>query len=246
MAKPFFEVFPSLKLSDLLRPLMELALVERVSMNRDRTRMQIFLTSERLIQKEYIYETERAVKSQLFSGIPLEVKIIERFYLSRQYTAANLMPVYEDSILMELKSYNSMLYHMLRGATKEFEEADRLCLTLQENVVSEQREGELLDILEKIFCERCGLPLHVSIRHEKRKSSRRDYLENELEMEIARISRRAGYQGGNREEDMEASSGISSGSGTASSASGSAVRDSVCTGSSSSSPKSTAVGISGE
>ena len=46
----------------------------------------------------YIYQLERQIEEQLFSNVPLRVKIIERFYLSRQYTPENFLEVYRPSI----------------------------------------------------------------------------------------------------------------------------------------------------
>ena len=98
MTKPFYDVFPTIDLSDFLQSLMEYVQVERVTMNRDRTFIRIYLLSEKLIHKKYIYEIEQAIKDQLFSDVLMTVKIIEKFQLSRQYTPRKLMPVYEDSI----------------------------------------------------------------------------------------------------------------------------------------------------
>ncbi|MDO4298457.1 MAG: PolC-type DNA polymerase III [Lachnospiraceae bacterium] len=188
MTKSFYDVFPSLELSGQAKGLMEHSTVNRVTMNRGKDHLKIYLESEKLIHKKYIYETEQAVKSQLFSDVPLEVKIIEKFSLSRQYTAQNLLPVYEESILMELKNYNVFLYSLLRGAKKEFQDQDTLMLTVQDSVIADGKEEELLSILEKIFCERCGLSLKVYVTREEPKESRSRALhEKELEQEVAAI-----------------------------------------------------------
>ena len=42
------------------------------------------MVSHQWIHKKYIYQLERQIEEQLFSNVPLRVKIIERFYLSRQ------------------------------------------------------------------------------------------------------------------------------------------------------------------
>ncbi|MDD6616763.1 MAG: PolC-type DNA polymerase III [Lachnospiraceae bacterium] len=190
MTKSFYDVFPTVQLAGQTRSLMERSNVSRVTMNRGRDHLKIYLESENLIQKKYIYETEQAVKSQLFSDAQVDIKIIEKFYLSRQYTAKNLLPVYEDSILMELRNYNVFLFNMLRSADKQFTDEDTLELTLQDNVLTDGKEEELLQILEKIFCERCGLSLKVSVRRKKVEESRSRRLQDkELEQEVAEITR---------------------------------------------------------
>jgi DNA polymerase-3 subunit alpha (Gram-positive type) len=99
------------------------------------------------------------------------------------------MPLYEESILLELRSYNMFLYNMFRSADKKFTDESTLQLTLQDNVVADGKEEELLSILEKIFCERCGLSLKVSASRKQPKESRtRAQLDKELEQEVARIT----------------------------------------------------------
>ena len=50
----------------------------------------------------------------------MTVKVIEHFHLSRQYTPQNLMPIYEASILLELKAYNALLYSLMHDSKKVF------------------------------------------------------------------------------------------------------------------------------
>ena len=118
MLKSFFDVFPVLDLSDSLKSLLEFVQVGKVTLNREHTFMRVYLESEKLIYKKDIIEIEDAIKNQLFYDVPMTVKIIEKFHLSRQYTPRNLMSVYEDSILLELKNYNALLYSLLRDSEK--------------------------------------------------------------------------------------------------------------------------------
>ncbi|MDO4323353.1 MAG: PHP domain-containing protein, partial [Lachnospiraceae bacterium] len=190
MQKPFFEVFPVLDLGDSLHSLLEFVQVSRVTLNRERTFMRVYLESEKLIYKKDILELEQAIRDQLFYDVPMTVKIIERFHLSRQYTPRNLMSVYEDSILLELKNYNALLYSLMRESEKEFTADDTLCLRVPDTVVADGKEEELLSILEKIFCERCGMNFHVSAqRVEPKTNKKREMQELELEQEVAAIAR---------------------------------------------------------
>ena len=79
------------------------------------------------------------------------MKIIEKFRLSGQYTAKNLMQVYKDSILLELKIYNMFLYNLFHGARCEFTDDDTLELTMEDNVVARGKEEELVDDSRKNF-----------------------------------------------------------------------------------------------
>ena len=207
MQKPFMEVFPTLDLSDELKGFLEFVRIDRVTLNRDRDFMRIFLESEKLIFKKHIFELEQAIMDQLFSDVKMTVKIIEKFHLSKQYTPQNLMPVYESSILLELKNYNALLYSLMHDSKKVFVTEDTLCLEVPDTVIADGKEQELLEILEKIFCERCGLDFHVSTKRvEPPASRRRKNADLELEQEVAEISKQfAAAKGDEAKKKPEAS-----------------------------------------
>ena len=71
------------------------------------------------------------------------------------------MQEYESSILSEIRDYNIFLYSILRQAECTFTADDEMTLTIEKNVIAEERLEELLQILEKIFCERCGMHFKV-------------------------------------------------------------------------------------
>ena len=199
MTKPFGEVFPKLHLSEDARELMGQSSVSRVTMNSHKDLMRVYLESDVLIHKKYILETEQAIMDQLCFRAPVQVKIIEKFHLSGQYTAEKLMPIYKDSILLELKNYNIFLYNLMRGAQCEFTDPDTLVLTMEDNVVAQGKEEELLTILEKIFCERCGQHLKIIPRLTKpQESQNRKFARIRLEQEVAAICQRVNK---NREPD---------------------------------------------
>lgn len=167
MGKPFHEVFPSLKLSGEVTSLLSFATVRRITTNSGKDRMRVYLDAEKLIEKQYIYEIEQAIKDQLFFAMPIEIQIIEQFRLSGQYTARKLMPIYRESILLELKNYSRFLYNLFYKAELEFTDEDTLIMQTERSVLAEGKEQELGRILEKIFCERCGLDLKLEIRHKE-------------------------------------------------------------------------------
>ena len=161
MEKDFFAVFPELHLEEALHHLFEQARVARVTLTSAKDAMRVYLSSEKLIHKKYIYRVEQAIKEQFFREIPLTVKIIEKFRLSRQYTPQKLMDVYRDSILIELKEYSIFEYNMFRQASCTFLDENTLKLTMERSVIAEDKIEELIRVLEKIFCERCGMSLKI-------------------------------------------------------------------------------------
>ena len=161
MAKPFFEVFPTLKVGEETKNLLSEVEVTRVSTNTRKDILRVYIAGRRLIPKKKIYQLETGIKKQLFPTRDMTIKFIEKFQLSSQYTPENLMNVYKDSILLELREYSLLVYNLFRQATLEFDREDHMILTLPDTIVAEKRSDELIDILEKIVCERCGLKLMI-------------------------------------------------------------------------------------
>ena len=79
MSKPYFEVFPSLKLDKKLHDLMEQTTVEKVSSTSRKDFLRIYIRSERLIQKHDIFRVEEEIKKQLFPNVNMGIKIYEHF-----------------------------------------------------------------------------------------------------------------------------------------------------------------------
>ena len=159
MAKDFLEVFPTLNIAQPLKDLLALVQVEKVSSSRDRSRIRIYLNSTRLIHKQNIYDLERGIKDQLFPSKQISIRIQERYRLSDQYTPKKLLELYKDSLLLELKNYSMIEYTMFRKAEIVFEKEDRMVLTVEDTPVNRTKTAELKRVLEKVFGERCGLPV---------------------------------------------------------------------------------------
>ena len=182
MDKNFFEVFPVLQVNGEMRQLLADTQVQRVVSNRERTRLRIYLHGTRLIPKKQIFQLERSIKSQLFPGQELTVKIMEHYQLSAQYTPQTLMDIYKDSILEELKVYSLLIYNLFRCARMEFDGAGNMKLYLEDSIVARNRSDELLEVLYKIMRDRCGMMLTIDAVFEPKKENR---LKKESDQQIA-------------------------------------------------------------
>ncbi|GFI64679.1 DNA polymerase III PolC-type [Lachnospiraceae bacterium] len=199
MTKPFFEVFPTLKIENPLHDRLEQASVERVSASKRRDSLHIYLFSTRLILKEDIRKAEEEIRKQLFPGIVISVKIQERFELSSQYTPENLMQLYRESILEELKDYSYVEYNAFRTAQIEYPDSGCIELTVDDTVPNRSKEAELVRVLEKILVERCGLSCGIRILYREAQSGK--FAEDDelrIRLRVREISRRAGKS---REEE---------------------------------------------
>ena len=92
MGKLFFDVFPDLKIPSEMEKLMADVEVTKVSTNKNRDHLRIYLLSFRLIEKKRIFRLEEDIKRQLFPRNELTVKIIEKYKLSRQYNPIRYSP----------------------------------------------------------------------------------------------------------------------------------------------------------
>ena len=172
MEKKFFDVFPNLKLDGVQKDLFEQVVVERITSTRRKDILRIYIKSERLIEKDIVYNTEKEIKKQFFPKDDICIKIYERFVLSEQYTPEKLMDIYRDCILLELKQCEHMLYTMFRQADIQFSQEDKMQLVLEDSVIARSKEDELICILDKVINERCGFKVKFEVLYKDAATSK--------------------------------------------------------------------------
>ena len=191
------EVFPTLHLEGDCKVYMEDVRVDRVVTTRARDLLKVYISCDNIIEKEYIYKVEKELHKQLFSALEggkegPEVKLYETFHLSAQYDAPAVFGAYKNSMLLELKEYSPMLHSMLKSAELSFEADEKVVLTMEDIPLYHQKSGELLQILDKIVCERCGVRAFFEVAYEEPKESK--YREED----DIKIARRIAEIAGNR------------------------------------------------
>ncbi|MBO5373307.1 MAG: PolC-type DNA polymerase III [Lachnospiraceae bacterium] len=193
MSKLFFEVFPTLVVNEEMKKLLSEMEVTKVGANRTKTAIRIYLSGKHLIHKANIFQLEKDIANQLFANQDMEIHIIEKYQLSSQYDAQKLMELYKESISEELRVYSLVLYNIFRSAKMEFEDGKRVNLILADTMIARERAEELIRILEKIVCERCGLDFIVNLSFEKQKeNSRIKNADLIIEQEIQNVIRLSG------------------------------------------------------
>ena len=136
---------------------------------------------------------EKEIGRQFFPKMPIVVKFYERFRLSGQYDAGKLMDIYGESIRLELQEASPVEYNLFKRADIAFD-GSKMQLTLEDTVPGREKAAELTRILEKIYNERCGIPVQIDISYKERKTGKyREEDEHRLAMQVAEISARAGY-----------------------------------------------------
>ncbi len=170
---------------------MEEVYVERITSNRERTRVKIYLYSEHLIQKWQIRRIEAEITRQLFGAGGVTVHIFERYQLSAQYTPKNLWEIYRDSVMLEFQEYSPLEHSLLSRATFRFDEAQtELQVVLEDSCVSRQKSEDIARILEKVFNERCGFSIHISTDYFAMNNTHIAEEEQKIARQVEAISRR--------------------------------------------------------
>ncbi len=201
MSKTFFQVFPTLEVEKRIKRLLENTKVERVTSNRARDFLRIYLVSDHLVQKPDLWEVEKLIQKQLFPNLSMTVKIQEKFYLSHQYTLKNLMEEYKKSILAELENYNHILHSMLKNASISYPEEGKLLLSLKDTILYRHQQEEFLRVLEKVIVERCGISSILTVEYlpgEEEAYRKED--EMILQQKIAEISQKASQKAREEQE----------------------------------------------
>ncbi len=177
MDKHFFAVFPSLEVSANLRGLFEDVIVQRVATIKGSNAFRIFIESMRLITKDNIYRMQEAIAIQVFGSKEADVKLIEEYHLSEQYTPKNLMDAYYDSILLELDNNSKMFHTVFSKAKYEFVEDDVLKIKFEDDLVARSRVKDIKTILENIFVKRCNVPVKIEYDfvEPKKKKKKEEY-----------------------------------------------------------------------
>lgn len=192
MSKLFFDVFPTFHLENELGSLLKEAEVRRITTTENKNHIKVYLFCNRLIQKPDIKKIEEELEKQLFDNRNIKFTIYESFELSGQYTPESILDIYKDSIMMEIKEYNQIIYNLFRHAKITFPEPKNMLLTMEDSIVAKNLSKELLRILNKIMNERCNLSTDIQVAYsEEKKEKLNNHTEIRVQQEVKAIVERA-------------------------------------------------------
>jgi len=198
MEKNFLEVFKGLDLDKRNRELFEDVIVTQVSATKSRDFVRVLIKSDHIIPKASIYYVEKLIKKTLFSRRYGSVKILENFTLSDYYTPEILFSEYRDSISKELEHYGVAEKTLFDNAEVTFPTEGELHLDVIDAGFLQNKGSEIKRILEKIFIERCGVSVEVTLDFHKPedRSVNTGY-------EFYKVANPAYYENNNAEENDE-------------------------------------------
>ncbi|MCR5673895.1 MAG: PolC-type DNA polymerase III [Lachnospiraceae bacterium] len=190
MEKRFFDVFPTLVVSDDNRELLEETKVTKLVSSSRHDKLHIYLTSDHIIPKDRIYETEREIRKQYYRDDHVSIKIIENFSLGDTYSAGAIIKLYRNSIIDEAAHINPAWSDLMRHADFELDdEDDTIILVLEDRFLARDMADEILDYLDHAINKRYGTSYRLKASF-KEKEERKSvtHMRERMREEIRRIT----------------------------------------------------------
>lgn len=179
MNKLFLDVFPQLQLDKKLKTAVETVEIERATSNKGKDVLTIYLVSSHLLFHDQIKALAGEIKKQLFPQVNIQIRFKEKYQLSHQYSPQNILEIYGESMLLELGEYDHILYGMMKNGDFIFPEKDLIQVEVKDSFLHREKEQEFRGFLEKIFIERCCLPVGVQILYKENEGEVNKYREED-------------------------------------------------------------------
>ena len=172
--KRFFDVFPTLHVKSDLKDYFSETEVERLTTNKEHTRIKVVLHSDHLIHKSRVFRMQDEISRQVFKERSPEVYIDEHYSLSAQYTPRRLMDEYRDSLVSEIGSFSHVMGLYFREARVEYEGEESIRVVMEDSCLSRKLSFQLEEALNRIFRERCGVTATLTVELEEKKKKKKE------------------------------------------------------------------------
>ena len=186
--KMFFEVFPGLKLDKDMEGLFKSIEILGITMFDSVRKMVISISSPNLIAKKLIYRAEKLITDFVFGDAEAECKLKEHYTLSKQYTIRQLVDIYRDSFMEEIRTdVNYICYRLLEGK-KWYCDGSIITIPLDDSTVARRYSSDIKKYIENTFFERFDMKVNVGFDYtEEQKESLIKANEIRLKQEIEAI-----------------------------------------------------------
>ena len=162
MSKKFFEVFTDLSLKEECRDVFSEVWIDQMDLKMEDPKILLIrMHCDNLILRPDIRYCEREIQRQVLDE-NTNVHFVEHYDLSAQYTLANLLEVYKDSLLDECFVLMPAVAVHLKNARWEAE-GYTLTLTTCKSEVIEKKLECLIKNLKKLFLERFSMEVNVQV-----------------------------------------------------------------------------------
>lgn len=181
-----------MKLNKELSVLFDTAIVSKVTLNNQGDLLKVCLYSDHIIPYSAIKKATAAIKDVLFKNKNIAVKLLQKYSLPKSYNLRVLMDVYKDSLQAELDDRDHRLSAAFRKADFTFSNDSTMNIVLPDTTGNHLKEKELIELLEKIFTERCGVDAILSVSYKPKETVERNADEAMISRRIAAIAANAG------------------------------------------------------
>ncbi|MDD7547716.1 MAG: exonuclease domain-containing protein, partial [Lachnospiraceae bacterium] len=181
-----------MKLNKELSVLFDTVIVSKVTLNNQGDLLKVCLYSDHIIPYAAIKKATAAIKDSLFKNKNISVKLLQKYSLTGNYNLRVLMDVYKDSLQAELDDRDHRLSAAFRKADFIFSNDSTMNIVLPDTTGNHLKEKELIELLEKIFTERCGVDAILSVSYKPKETVEKNADEAMISRRIAAIAANAG------------------------------------------------------
>ena len=166
MMKKLLETFDGLKLPDRYMSELENVMIERMVLCQERKTMRIYSLCTHLLVYNVIKEVEKCMEDQLFAPRGMKLRIIDRYELSKQYTAENFYDSYKDSIGMILKEQSILDYYIYSQSDISWK-GNMLVFSCEDDEIYRQRKEQFSKLITDIFKQKADIDITVALSFDR-------------------------------------------------------------------------------
>ncbi len=134
----------------------------------------IYIESGHIISREYIKEAENAVRKLCFDNDEKNtVEINERYLLSKQYNTENLMEIYWDSIVSDLRDRSELNAQLIKNSEYKID-GNTISFSVNAGTLASERVIDIRRFIEDVFARRFGMTVIVNIQLVQKKEDTED------------------------------------------------------------------------
>ena len=162
--KNFLEVFKDIKLNKDTENYFSDVMVTGVEYWKNARNLCIYIESGHIIPKENIHDAENCVRRLCFDKDERNtVEINERYLLSNQYNPENLMEIYWDSIIADLRETSELNAQLIKNADYTID-GNTISFSVKAGTLASERVIDIRRFIEDIFTRRFGMTVIVNIQ----------------------------------------------------------------------------------
>lgn len=185
--RKFTEVFPEFTIPDNLQYLLSKVIVTKIVMYKGKRELVIHLRSPHLMSKRQVNKIAYDLKKELFGNHRIFLKIDDTYELSSQYTLAQLLPEYWESILYDVKNIGKVEYILL-SRSQYGVDGNIITLLMEDSIMARQKSEKIKTYLVEMFAHRFHMDVEVGFNFtEESKKAFYKSREHLLNVEVGQI-----------------------------------------------------------